>query len=1325
MRRSVGIFLALAFLSIATSCNVISSLFGGDESAPTVRISGTISVPGTVPPGGYIYVGILNTVPFQVLSAVTGWQKYQQLVIAPGADATYAFQDVNQGKYIIGAFLDLNSNLVYDEGEPSGAYPGPNGAILFDFSSDMSSANITLTYTGSGNGITDAEAVETDKSALAIGYASGDSASSVSQSLTLPITGANGSTIVWTSTNETLVKTTQVTLIATILKGSVSSSKLFNLIVLAGVATDAEAVAADKTALAVGFAAGDSETAVTSNLSLPTQGAGGSTIFWVSGNDSLISAQGLVTRPATATNVTLTAFLMKGGDSAQKTFTLTVLAATLTDAQAVAADAGALQPGYSAGDSATAVTGNLSLALVGANGSLISWSSSNAAVVSPAGIVTRPATDTTVTLTAAVIYGVASQAKQFVLTVLSASLTDAQAVAADKAALQIVYAPGDSAAGVTTTLGLPGSGTNGASITWQSSDDSIISVSGAVNRPASTSSVALTATITKGGVSDIKVFSLTVLQATLSDQAVVEADVNALAIGFASGDSASSVTAGLTLPTTGTNGSTIAWASSDSATVSNAGAVTRQDSNKSVTLTATVTKNETAATRTFSVVVIARVLSDAEIVAADKAALAIGFSAGDSETGVTGDLVLPLLGTKGSSISWVSSDSTVIDPDTGMVERPLDMSVTVTLTATLIKNSTSDAKIFTLIVLSRTMTDAESVAADKASLEIEFAIGNSATNVTSNLVLPVNGANGTSITWASSEQAIVSSAGFVTRPAVTATVTLTATIAKGMDSDTKPFDVIVIQAAPTTPTGLAAGDATTTSLFLSWSAVAGAESYQLFRNGTQVYTGAGLTFSETGLSVGTAYSYSVKATNASGSSELSAAVTGTTLKPIPSNLTVSGPTTSSLSVSWTAETGAISYEAYRDDSATGAFTTKVHDSASSYFNDSGLDSSTTYHYKVRAEYPAGFSDLSTAVSGTTATAVTYSTPTGLTIAYDWATGGAQLTWDTMAGATGYTVYRDTNHAGTFDEVVNSGGSAASYVTPVGTSAVYFYKVTATYPGGTSGKSAEVSSIADASWTSAPLSYPTAKNPTPISYLGNGEYQFGGYTIFAGTYEINAASPFSLTMTVPSNPNYTGFVWDIGTGTGMLLTNSSYAGATMTRQAPLAPTPTGLAATAWTATGATMSWTASSGATEYRVYRDTTSAGAFGTMVYSGASTIYSTSSVPSGTVYYYKVSAVSAGGESSKSAEISSLAGATWKSGPNGSTPTNSGAIAYIGNNTYTVGGATIFNGTYVLDPAASPDTLTMTIPSNPNYSGFIWRVDSLIHLYLTNSGYAGATMAR
>ncbi len=185
----------------------------------------------------------------------------------------------------------------------------------------------------------------------------------------------------------------------------------------------------------------------------------------------------------------------------------------------------------------------------------------------------------------------------------SEGLSDLDSVAADKDALDISYAGTDSVTSVTQALTLPTTGDNGTTITWVSSDTTVIANVGAVTRPAADATVTLTATITKNEASDTKTFTLTVKK-TLSDAESVAADKAALDIGYAGTDSATSVTQALTLPTTGDNGTTITWVSSDTTVIANDGAVTRPAADATVTLTATITKNEASDTKTFTLTVI-------------------------------------------------------------------------------------------------------------------------------------------------------------------------------------------------------------------------------------------------------------------------------------------------------------------------------------------------------------------------------------------------------------------------------------------------------------------------------------------------------------------------------------------------------------------------------------------------------------------------------------------------------------------------------------------------------------------------------------------------
>ncbi len=85
----------------------------------------------------------------------------------------------------------------------------------------------------------------------------------------------------------------------------------------------------------------------------------------------------------------------------------------------------------------------------------------------------------------------------------------------------------------------------------------------------------------------------------------------------------------------------------------------------------------------------------------------------------------------------------------------------------------------------------------------------------------------------------------------------------------------------------------------------------------------------------------------------------------PTGLTATGTSSSTMSLAWTASTGATSYIVYRSTSASGPFTTSVGTPAASSFSDSGLTASTTYYYEVAAVNSVGTSANTAAVPGTT------------------------------------------------------------------------------------------------------------------------------------------------------------------------------------------------------------------------------------------------------------------------------------------------------------------------------------------------------------------------
>ncbi|MCM3042053.1 glycosyl hydrolase family 18 protein [Paenibacillus motobuensis] len=183
--------------------------------------------------------------------------------------------------------------------------------------------------------------------------------------------------------------------------------------------------------------------------------------------------------------------------------------------------------------------------------------------------------------------------------------------------------------------------------------------------------------------------------------------------------------------------------------------------------------------------------------------------------------------------------------------------------------------------------------------------------------------------------------------------------------------------APTAPGNLNASGITSSSVTLQWTASTdnvGVTEYVIYQGTATVgsVSGSTLTFTHTGLTPDTTYSYSVKAKDAAGNVSPSSntisvktnAVSGpdTQAPSTPANVTVTGVTSSSVSLSWTASTdnvGVTGYDVYQGTnlalSVTGTSATV-----------SGLSAGTAYTFKVAAKDAAGnVSPQSTAVSATT------------------------------------------------------------------------------------------------------------------------------------------------------------------------------------------------------------------------------------------------------------------------------------------------------------------------------------------------------------------------
>jgi len=175
--------------------------------------------------------------------------------------------------------------------------------------------------------------------------------------------------------------------------------------------------------------------------------------------------------------------------------------------------------------------------------------------------------------------------------------------------------------------------------------------------------------------------------------------------------------------------------------------------------------------------------------------------------------------------------------------------------------------------------------------------------------------------------------------------------------------------APSTPSGLSATAAGMTSMSLAWSAssdnvaVAG---YRVSRNGNQVASVSGTSWSDSGLTAGTTYSYSLVAYDAAGNVSGAATASGstasdTTAPTAPTNLSGTGTSSSSIGLTWSASGDNVGVAGYRV-SRNG---TLVATLTATSWADTGLAASTTYSYSVVAYDAAGNSSAAATTSAAT------------------------------------------------------------------------------------------------------------------------------------------------------------------------------------------------------------------------------------------------------------------------------------------------------------------------------------------------------------------------
>ncbi|MCX7055988.1 MAG: fibronectin type III domain-containing protein, partial [Proteobacteria bacterium] len=372
---------------------------------------------------------------------------------------------------------------------------------------------------------------------------------------------------------------------------------------------------------------------------------------------------------------------------------------------------------------------------------------------------------------------------------------------------------------------------------------------------------------------------------------------------------------------------------------------------------------------------------------------------------------------------------------------------------------------------------------------------------------------------------------------------------------------------PVAPTGLVATPASSSSVTLSWSAsLNGARDYtvQYSANGGGTFTSLpsliGLGMTVNSLTPSTSYLFQVVANNATGSSPPSSQVPATTpaatvIPGVPTCCSVTLATATSVTINWIAPaTGpATSYNIQR--ATNGTFTRglqSVLNVLGTSMPFAGLNSNTTYYFRVMAVNAVGSSAYSSTFSFQPPTApATPAAPTAVVSALSTAAPTVTLTLQAPPAGVTYTVYQQSRTSGgavwSTATVAATGISGTSWTSAaLPGNLQYRYYLVAVNAAGTSGNSQRSNNVTARQLANAPVG-PTATPVTTGMVTGTGTRSVmltwalgadNGTTVTAVRLLRNTTGTLAAPTTGQSNGALTGGVTTTNVATNALSTTAS-------------------------------------------------------------------------------------------------------------------------------------------------------------------------------------------
>ncbi|MCD8155691.1 MAG: serine hydrolase, partial [Clostridiales bacterium] len=224
---------------------------------------------------------------------------------------------------------------------------------------------------------------------------------------------------------------------------------------------------------------------------------------------------------------------------------------------------------------------------------------------------------------------------------------------------------------------------------------------------------------------------------------------------------------------------------------------------------------------------------------------------------------------------------------------------------------------------------------------------------------------------------------------------------------------------------------TTSGIKIKWSSVTGAVNYRVFRKTSASSTWKGIanttstSYTDTSAKSGTTYLYTVRCINSDGTSYTSSYdSSGLSIRYLSAPVLSSvSNTTSGVSITWKAVTGAEKYRVYRKASGASSWT-RVKTTSSTSCTDTSVKTGTTYTYTVRCVNSAGTAFTSSFDS--TGKSILYVAAPALSSISGSSTGSITVKWTTVSAVTGYQIrYSTSSGFSSYSTVTLSGASSSS------------------------------------------------------------------------------------------------------------------------------------------------------------------------------------------------------------------------------------------------------------------------------------------------------------